>query len=55
MNISMRDQNSRVDSLFCDSSVLLTQMRAHVGQHIIHHLYGIDKSDLKREVCSVET
>lgn len=50
-NESTVDKNSNVDCLFCGTPVLLPQMRAHIGQHLMRHMYGMDESDLKREVC----
>ena len=50
-NAPAADKNSRVDCLLCGVSTPLMQMRAHVGQHILRHLYGMKESDLKREVC----
>lgn len=45
------DKNVHVDCLLCGASVLSTQIRTHTGRHIIHHLYRMNESDLKREVC----
>jgi len=50
-NASTVDKHSKVDCLLCGVSAPLAQMRAHVGQHILRHLYGMNESDLKREVC----
>ena len=53
MNKTTVDKNSRVDCLLCGASVPLIQMRAHTGWHIIHRLYGMNESGLKREVCGL--
>jgi hypothetical protein len=49
-NVSTVDQNSPINCLLCNVSIPLSQMRAHTGQHIMRHLYGMDESNLKQEV-----
>jgi len=52
-NKSTVDKASHIDCLLCDASVLLTQMRTHMGHHIICRLYGMNEADLKQEVSGV--
>lgn len=48
------DDDVSIECFLCNRRTKLAHMRAHVGQHILHHMYQLADDSLVRNVCDTQ-